>query len=82
VSKEELIRILLVSIRERTGMEISEDQFDEDLITLGVDSIRAIEIANDMEDALGILIDDREIVGFRTVNVIGDYFERVVAKAG
>jgi acyl carrier protein len=69
------LEIVLASIRARAGIELTQDQFDDDLVGLGVDSLAAIDVANDMEEALGIVIDDREIVRFRTVNMIARYFE-------
>jgi acyl carrier protein len=76
MKKIDLLEILLKSIKDNTNIEIKQNQYDENLTDLGIDSIFAIEIANDMEDALDIVIDDRDIVKFETINLIVEYFEK------
>lgn len=65
---------LLQSISQHANVMVQPAQYDEKLNNLGVDSIYAIDVANDMEDMLDIIIDDRDILQFDSVNNIMNYF--------
>jgi acyl carrier protein len=76
MNENELKTVLLNSIKKHSKIDVPEKDFDTDLTNMGIDSLTAVHIANDMEDALDIVIDDKDIVKFRTVNLILSYFEK------
>jgi len=79
MNRKDLEMLLLRILAEQADLELTPERYDADLIALGLDSIVAIDIANELEAALGLVIDDREIYRFRTVNSILAYFERLAA---
>lgn len=70
LAREHFLPVLLGILSEQLGKTIGPEQFDADLTELGVDSLMAIEISHRLEEALNIVIDDREVLGFRSVNAI------------
>lgn len=80
MTKEDLIKNLLEIIFKHTQVEIKPQDFDTPLVDLGLDSVYAVEIANEMEDLLGITIDDRDIATLKTVNIMLKYFEQHIQK--
>ncbi len=66
----QLLPVLLRILQHHLGDVPRPDQYDADLTELGVDSLMAIEIAHRLEEELGIVINDREALGFRSVNAI------------
>ncbi|MCK5073905.1 MAG: acyl carrier protein [Bacteriovoracaceae bacterium] len=77
ISRNELLEHLISSIKKNAEIVIEEKDFDTDIVELGIDSIFAIEIANDIEEFLDIVIDDRDIGKFRSINVMLEYFDMV-----
>jgi acyl carrier protein len=66
----QLLPILLGILQHHLEEIPGPEQYDADLTALGVDSLMAIDIAHHLEEELGIVIDDREALGFRSVNAI------------
>lgn len=75
MTKEQLLESLLASIKENAQIEIKKEDFNKPLVSMGIDSLYAVEIANDLEEALDVVIDDRDIAKFTSVNAILNYFE-------
>ena len=75
MKKNKFIKQLLGAVNTHTGITIEKDEFDTNLIDLGIDSVFAIEIANDLESILNIIIDDRDIIHFTTINKILNHFK-------
>lgn len=75
LGRPDLVRLVVDTIRDVTGIEIAPDQHAESLFALGLDSIKAIEIINRMEDALDLLIDDTHLRRFTSIDAIAEYFE-------
>lgn len=80
-SESQLLAVLLSVLTEQTGESIGPERFDADLTEVGVDSLMALEIAHRLEDELNIVIDDRDALGFRTVNAIFASLRRAVAQS-
>ncbi len=78
MDRSELVVKILDVIKKHTGVIINKDQYDCNLIDLGIDSVNAVEMANEMEDILDDIIDDRDIVKFVTVNRIVDYLQEKI----
>ena len=76
MNREHLLKVLIRILEEQTGERLGPDKYDVDLTALGVDSLAAIEVAHQLEEALNLTIDDREVLGFRTVNAICATLER------
>lgn len=79
--REDFLPILLAILQEQLGETIGPERFDADLTTLGVDSLMALEIAHRLEEALSIVIDDREALAFRSVNAIRATLQRTSPSA-
>ncbi len=77
ITREELLKHLLKVIEDSADVKIKKEDYDTPLVELGLDSIYAVEIANEMEDLCDIVIDDREIAGFRSINDILTYFDNL-----
>jgi acyl carrier protein len=74
-----ILTVLLEILKEQLGETISPERFGADLTELGVDSLMALDISHRLEDELGIVIDDRDALGFRTVNAICETLQRATA---
>lgn len=77
-STEAFLPVLLQILQEQLGRALTPDLFGADLSELGVDSLMAIEIAHRLEDALGVTIDDRDVLGFRNIDSICATLQRSV----
>lgn len=75
VSREELEAKLLELIKEHSDVEVSKSDYSTPFADLGIDSVYAVEVANDMEDFLDIVIDDRDIAKFRSLDDTLAYFD-------
>lgn len=77
ITREQLLEHLLKVIEESAELKIEEKDYGTPLVELGLDSIYAVEIANEMEDLCDVVIDDRDIAGFRSINDILNYFDNI-----
>ncbi len=68
--------IVVGIIEQQACLTLTRELYDADLTGLGIDSLMAIDIANELESALHAVIDDREVLRFRCVNDILDYLAR------
>jgi acyl carrier protein len=68
--------IVVGIIQQQACLTLTRELYDADLTGLGIDSLMALDIANELEDALDAVIDDREVLRFRCVNDILDYLAR------
>lgn len=75
MSRADLTDLLVATIREVSGVAIPPERYGEDLFRLGLDSVKAIEIVNRMEDALDLLVDDADLRKFVSIDAIADHFE-------
>lgn len=78
-SRPELIQLLVNTIREVAKIDILPDEYGDNLFGLGLDSVKAIEIINRMEDALDCLVDDAHLRRFTSIQAIAEYFEALPA---
>lgn len=70
-----LTDLLAATIRDVAGIAIPKERYGDDLFRLGLDSVKAIEIVNRMEDALDLLVDDADLRKFVSIEAIADHFE-------
>ncbi len=77
ITRDDLIKHLLKTLEESAELKLTEKDFSTPLADLGLDSIYAVEIANEMEDLCDVVIDDRDIAGFKSINDILNYFDRI-----
>ncbi len=75
ITKEELLQLVIDTIFKTTKIIITEKDYDTNLLQLGIDSIKAIQIVNDLEDELDIMIDDSNLKYFVTINAIAEFFD-------
>jgi acyl carrier protein len=79
MDRSHFLSVLLGILKDHLGEVLGPEQYDADLTELGVDSLMAIEVAHHLEEELGIVIDDRDALGFRTVNAICATLQRCPA---
>jgi acyl carrier protein len=72
--------IVVGIIEQQACLTLTRELYDADLTGLGIDSLMAIDIANELEAALDRVIDDREVLRFRCVNDILDYLGRAATR--
>ena len=60
---------------------LSEGDDHVDLVTFGIDSMAALGIINDVEDRLGVVVDDRAALRLRTIEAIVAYLEALAGRA-
>lgn len=77
ISREELVQKVVSAIKNVAKIEIPAEKFDENLFSLGLDSIKAIQVVNMLEDDLDIMIDDIHLQKFTSINAIADFFESI-----
>ncbi|MCK5884314.1 MAG: acyl carrier protein [Bacteriovoracaceae bacterium] len=77
VTRKELLEHLLKVIEESAELKMEEKDYGTPLVELGLDSIYAVEIANEMEDMCDVVIEDRDIAAFRSINDIMTYFDNI-----
>jgi len=75
ISREELIKTVLESIESVSKIRIPPEKFRENLFSLGLDSLKAIQVINLIEDKLDIMIDDSELKNLTSIDAIVDFFE-------
>ena len=73
---EIIIEKIKVSLARHLGLD-AKDIADDVLILedLGANSLDVVEIAMAVEDELGIVIPDEDIVNLRTIKDVADYIE-------
>ncbi len=65
-------------IADKLGLEIADLNDDDDVIDdLGASSLDVVEMVMEIEDALGITIDDRQIVECRHIGEICEMINRL-----
>lgn len=77
ISREKLIAMIVEAIAKIAKISITPEKYDKNLFALGLDSIKAIQIANRLEDELDLMIDDSDLPKFTSITAIADYFDRL-----
>lgn len=77
MNKDEILNHIIAFIKKNADVTVEQKDYDSDLTELGVDSIFALELANEMEELLDIVIDDRDIEKLRSINSIMEYFQAI-----
>jgi acyl carrier protein len=75
LTRQQLIDLVTETILAVTRLPITPDQYDRNLMELGLDSLKAIQVVNTLEDRLDLMIDDSNLRRFTTINAIADFFE-------
>ena len=76
-----LLEPIVVQVIEKTAcLKLGPELYGADFSGLGIDSLAAIDIAQGLEDQLDRVIDDRDVLRFRSVNDILDYLTRQAAE--
>ena len=79
VSREGLAALVGASVERRLGKEAVADQ-SADLFELGLDSIDAIEVTGEIEQALGIEVDPALLFECRTIEATAESILGLLAK--
>lgn len=75
LSRDELIDIVTDAIFTVAKLKIAPENYAANLFQLGLDSLKAIQVINSIEDRLDIMIDDSQLKRFTSINAIADFFE-------
>ena len=75
-----LERTVVGIIEEAACVQLTRELYDTDLTQLGIDSLMALDIANEIESALDTVIDDRDVLRFRNVTDILDHLRAPSAR--
>lgn len=77
VSREQLIGKIVDGIRKVTGITIPPEKYGDNLFQLGLDSLKAIQVVNQLEDELDLMIDDIHLQKFTSINAIAEFFDKL-----
>ncbi|MBF0502679.1 MAG: acyl carrier protein [Candidatus Riflebacteria bacterium] len=75
VSRDELVAMVVDTFFSVAKIHVSEDRFDENLFHLGLDSLKAIQVINSIEERLDVMIDDSHLRKLTSIRAIADFFE-------
>jgi len=75
ISREELVKLVTEAIFATAKITVRPDQYRENLFQLGLDSLKAIQVINTLEDRLDLMIDDSHLRKFTSIEAIADFFE-------
>lgn len=73
----EILDAVIKAIEKAAKIEITEQMYDTNLFSMGLDSIKAIQIVNDLEDTLDIVIDDSNLPKFTTISNIAGFISKM-----
>lgn len=78
-SRTRLLEWLKASLIERLSLPLNVDEIADDTpifgTGLGLDSVDALEIALAIETEFGVAVDDEDIAGFRSINLVADFIQ-------
>jgi acyl carrier protein len=77
LSREELLDKVVAAIHVVTGISIGPDDYGTNLFQMGLDSLKAIQIVNQLEDDLDLMIDDVNLPKFTSIEAIAAFFENM-----
>ncbi|MFZ2955739.1 MAG: acyl carrier protein [Candidatus Ozemobacteraceae bacterium] len=75
ISREELITLITETLFTVAKIKLSPQQYEENLFSLGLDSLKAIQMLNNLEDRLDVMIDDSNLQTFTSIKAITDFFD-------
>lgn len=75
ISREALVKKVKDAIKRTAGIDIPPEKHGENLFSLGLDSLKAIQIINALEEDLNIMIDDIHIGKMTSIDAIAAFFE-------
>lgn len=80
LTREQLIALVTETIFEVAKIRIPPDQYGADLFQLGLDSLKAIQVVNNLEDRLDVMIDDSHLRRLTSIHAIAAFFETLSRK--
>ena len=75
VTRERLVEMVTEAIFEVAKIRIPPDRYGSNLLQLGLDSLKAIQVLNILEDRLDVMIDDSNLRRFTSIDAIADFFD-------
>ena len=76
LTEEELTKNIVEAIHDVAGILITPDKYGISFFFLGLDSLKAIQVVNNLEDRLCIMIDDVHLQKFTSIDAIIKFFLR------
>ncbi len=74
-----VFRFLADLVARKTSVDPGRVQPDSRLIDFGIDSVKAMELVVELEQAFDLAIDDQDLVDMETLGDIAAYVERRLA---
>ena len=75
ITREELVALITETIFAVAKIQVAPHQFEENLFALGLDSLKAIQMLNQLEDRLDLMIDDSQLKTFTSIKAMADFFD-------
>ncbi|MBF0410015.1 MAG: acyl carrier protein [Candidatus Riflebacteria bacterium] len=75
ITREKLIKTVVEAIFSVAKITVPPEKYGESLFKLGLDSLKAIQVINNIEDSLDVMIDDSELKNLVSINAIANFFE-------
>lgn len=77
ITREALIEKIVAAIKKVSGISIAPEKYGDNLFALGLDSIKAIQVVNMLEDELDLMIDDAHLPKFTSIDAIAAHFDKI-----
>jgi len=77
ITREQLIEMIVRAIKKVSGINIPPEKYGDNLFALGLDSIKAIQVVNMLEDELDLMIDDAHLPKFTSIDAIATHFDNL-----
>jgi len=75
ITRDALIEKIVAAIKKVSGISIAPEKYGDNLFALGLDSIKAIQVVNMLEDELDLMIDDAHLPKFTSIDAIAAHFD-------
>ncbi|MBU1109328.1 MAG: acyl carrier protein [Candidatus Riflebacteria bacterium] len=77
ITREQLIEKIVAAISKVAKITIPPEKYGENLFQLGMDSIKAIQVVNILEDELDLMVDDAHLPKFTSIDAIAEHFDNL-----
>ncbi|HOT29278.1 MAG TPA: acyl carrier protein [Candidatus Ozemobacteraceae bacterium] len=75
ITREELVALITETLFDVARIKVAPHQYEENLFALGLDSLKAIQMLNQLEDRLDLMIDDSKLKTFTSIKAMTDFFD-------
>lgn len=75
IARQELVTLIVDTLFAVAKIRVEPHQYEENLFALGLDSLKAIQMLNQLEDRLDLMIDDSQLKTFTSIKAMTDFFD-------